>query len=302
VSMTCSTPGCAATATLQLFNGSKEEGRNCRFSFHVHATDYDNDESLENVEFLKINDLVAVKNCNPGIKSCNLTAGRPLHSCVNDLLVDNIVDSSGTIRVEGKNSKMVDDCPYKGNLLSGIAVATCMVRERQDLQTTMTTTFFSEALLACAEPGCQAESFISVNQKLVQAGSQCHMNLTVTNTDFDDSAYELIEFFAVDKTNMSTGGNMKPGKNPCNIELADVSAAEAKNVDRTFSVLTRYDVTDLIKNSEDAARGGCLNISSKISDYVDECKQGAFDGIDQCKGGGCLLLAKVTIGCTYVAI
>lgn len=126
-SFACEAPGCTARASLQAFDAAKEAARHCRLNVYVHPTDYDDDYSKEVVEFVSANGKVLTRNVNPNARGCNTTTQRPLYPCVNDFHVDAIIDSTGTLVVEAKNSLMVDECPYEGHLLSGLAIVTCLV-------------------------------------------------------------------------------------------------------------------------------------------------------------------------------
>lgn len=126
----CAQIGCTATAALQAFNPVEQEATNCRLSIGVHATDYDNEWSREAIEFWKVNGLLARAACDPRARGCNASAARPLYSCLQGLPVDHIIDGNGTILIQGRINKMVDECPYQGNLLSGVAVVSCMVRSK----------------------------------------------------------------------------------------------------------------------------------------------------------------------------
>merc|ERR1719401_1723092 len=50
--LTCPDQGCIGNTTLQLFDGNTESALRCRMNFAVHATDFDEDFSLETVEWI----------------------------------------------------------------------------------------------------------------------------------------------------------------------------------------------------------------------------------------------------------
>lgn len=282
-SLTCKAPGCTAKGSLQLFDVSKEEAHLCRLSIHVHPTDYD-DEAREHIEHWKINGRVAMKKCSPRASSCNAAAQNALYPCLNDFSVDHLIDNKGALALEGKNTPMVDECPHMGNLLSGVATATCMVRDKKYnllySKKTEAKTVHGEALLHCKKPGCTAETTVFVGPS-IQPGMKCVMNITVHQTDFDDKvgAPEQIDFIQVEGANI-TSAPVQPGKNPCN------SASKGQNVtdaDRMFAAVQNYDLTKLMNQSH---HSGALKVRAKISDRVDECGYKAN-----------LLYANVTVHC-----
>lgn len=285
--LACKEPGCIANVSIQAFDGAKEEATNCRLTVNVHPTDYDDDWSQEVVEYIKVNGAAAVRSCNPKARGCNATADKPLFPCLVSLDVDDLVDPAGTIVVEGKISTMVDECPYSGNLLSGVVMVTCMVRpptvllEANATTSTTTTTTPAQALTAqvalqCNYPGCVAKSLLKFSPALVLHGGKCIMSVNVTQTDFDDKLGlpEDVEFIAVEGKNATTKP-VSPGKNPC---TAEYEGKPLKDEEKIFNVLKEYDVTDQIKEARPI---GTLTITGKISPQVDECGSNGhlLDGI-----------------------
>jgi len=53
---------------------------------------------------------------------------RGLYTPVLGTPVDSIIHANGTLIVEGRISNLVDECPYNGNLLSGLVAVTCLIR------------------------------------------------------------------------------------------------------------------------------------------------------------------------------
>lgn len=276
--VTCEKSGCTGRSSLQVFDGKEEDAHSCRLSIFVHATDYDN-KATENIAYWKVNDHVAARNCFPMARGCGKTAETPLYPCVNDLNVDKIVDSMGTLVLEGKNTDMVDECPHKGNLLSAVAMATCMVRKKKAPRASVVALaaevipkdFKNGVVLKCEDPGCSAESFINVDPRIALNSGKCLLNVSVMQTDFDDydpqrkddraGATEQVEFIAIDGKNI-TAGPINPGKNPCNV------ASSSKDSDKFFHVFKNHDITKMIKS-------GRLTITGGISRHVDEC---AYEG------------------------
>jgi hypothetical protein len=273
----CEKIGCNASSALQLFNADTEEAKDCSLAVHIHPTDYDDDWSRENVEFIKINNFIATRGCNPRARGCNSTAERPLYPCLNNFNVDRVIKSDGSLVIAAKNTQMVDECPVtdgdKKYLLSGVAMATCMVRNKPPLAAqTITTTMFTQedlhgkAVLKCDKPGCKAETVVYFSPAIALNGGKCVMNMTVQQTDYDDALgpEEQLDFVQVEGTNMTTA-KRTPGKNPCNMRYQGKNISDDK---RSFTVLEGMDVTELVKKSKPL---GALRVAAKISDHVDEC-------------------------------
>jgi hypothetical protein len=275
----CKTVGCTAKSSLSLLDTTKEESKLCSLSIHIHPTDYDDDYGKEFVEFWKVNGYMVSRDCNPKARGCNATAEKPLYRCLNGFNVDHLINSStGTLVLEGKNSQLVDECPHDGNLLSGVAVATCMVRPKSNYTPPeKPKAIFSQrdlvgrSVLKCNKPGCKAHTVVLINPALALNGGKCLMNISVHQTDFDDKLGlpEQIDYIQIEGVNVSQKGPIQPGKNPCNADYKGASLLEA---DKIFSVVRDFDVTALMTT---AKRLGELRVTGKISDQVDEC---GFEG------------------------
>jgi hypothetical protein len=286
--LTCKEPGCTARSSLQLFNTATEEATRCSLSIVIHPTDYDDDWSHEHVEFWKVNGFIATRECNPRARGCNSTAERPLYPCLNAFNVDKVVNGAGTLVIEGKNSIMVDECPHENNLLSGVALATCMVRNKtapppvkKEAALFTMNDLHGKAKLKCNKPGCTAETMVYFSPAIALNGGKCTMNVSVHQTDFDDALGlpEQIDFIQVEGTNVTTAP-LQPGKNPCNLGYKGTNATAA---DLIFAAVKSYDVTELVKKSHPL---GALKVTGKISNQVDEC---GYDGN--------LLNGNVTVTC-----
>jgi hypothetical protein len=274
--LTCDEPGCVGRASLAVYKGSEgEEATNCRLSFMAHPTDYDDDWSREHVEFIKVNDYIATKECNPRARGCNSTAELPLYPCINGMDIDKLMDENGVITVEAKNSMLVDECPYEGNggknLLAGVVVVNCMVRNKSwhEVPTpppTLISTQECKGVVKCSTPGCTAEEHIACSPALALNGGTCKMNISVRQTDFDDDLGlpEQVDFFQVEGTNV-TDGPVQPGKNPCNDEYKDNPLPESELF---YAAVTDKDVTELMKLSRPQ---GYVRVKGKVSAQVDEC-------------------------------
>jgi len=288
----CAGHNCTASTLLQAFDASSEEGRNCHLSIGVHATDFDNDWSKEAIKDWTVNGYLVRAVCDPMARGCNNSAWRPLYSCLNGMSVDHIIDETGALSISGRISKFVDECPYNGNLLSGVVMVTCMVRpippvksvaepqwkEKSVVQMGATVATGSSKL-RCAHQGCTAETVIEVDPQVAMSGGTCLMNISMVQTDFDDTENELLEFLKLGREGVSLSLSSKPDANPCNLQYAGTPLSEEK---RAPVLLTNYNVTAEVL----AAPVGKVLLSGKITDAVDECASEGF-----------LLDATATIRC-----
>jgi len=128
----CREAGCTAESKLTVFDTKVEEVERCRLNIHVHPTDYDNQWSQEFVKRWTVNGYMATAKCTPNAMGCNASAWRPLIPCLQDLNVDQVLlaDATGTLTIRGSINKLVDECPYHGFLLNGVATVTCMARPK----------------------------------------------------------------------------------------------------------------------------------------------------------------------------
>jgi len=286
----CAAIGCTANATLQAFDATREEAWNCRLNIGVHATDYDDDWSRENIDFWTVNGYIVRAHCDPMARGCNSSASRPLYSCLNDFQVDHIVGPTGAFQLQGTLSRMVDECPYEGNLLSGVAQVTCLVRPRPSVAPAITSAEWNEggqlalrppaldvnASFRCSKPGCAAITSLHIPPELALLGSTCLMNVSVAQTDFDDhlGVPEQLDFVSLRGVgNLSVAA--QPGRNPCTADYQGVPLPPEQLV---YSVISNYNVTDFLRSSA----SGLLVVEGKISEMVDECaSQGEYllDGL-----------------------
>jgi len=144
VNVTCAKPGCGANATIdlmQIYNPTKEWLQDCKLNFGVHATDYDDNYAGERVLNILANGRALGGDCFPLVNGCVSNLSRELlRPCVRDVPVDSIISSKGKIRVKASIPKVVDECPYRGNLLHGVTTVTCLVGHFTTTTTTTTTT------------------------------------------------------------------------------------------------------------------------------------------------------------------
>lgn len=288
----CATPGCTGSSSLQAYNPATEEARLCRLNIGVHPTDFDDNYGKEPIDSWKVNGYNVKSECDPMARGCNATAWRPLYSCLREMDVDHVVDpTKGSMAIEGKLNKMVDECPYKGNYLSAVAVVTCLVRDipalyaashGETLATAAATPFGSAtpqalepltvtAELACDSPGCRGVKTFYVDPTVAFYGGKCKMNVMLTPTDFDDTSMstEFLEYVELKGYGNLTKGKVYPGKNPCNEEYAGLKVPEGHVVPK-YTVAKGVDVTAEVLSSK-VGLVGTMQIEGKISDMVDEC-------------------------------
>lgn len=292
--ITCADVGCTANTTVKPYDVSTEEGQHCMLSVDLHPTDFDDDHGGESAKHWLVNGFLVTDRCRPISRVCNESGWRPLYPCLNGVDITHLINTStGEVIVSGSLSTMVDECPYEGNLLSGVVVVTCMVREK-----TTTTTTPSPALLGqqeilakgvlvgvplqCAQPGCVAKTLLEVNPQAALMGSKCTMNVTLNQTDFDDAvgSVETVEYVKFDGSESNLTTNAAPGKNPCK---AACNGAPLKEAEKSFTLLPDTDVTEQLL----AYPQGSMRLEGKLSQHVDECETPA----------GYLLDAWVTVYC-----
>lgn len=233
VSFGCATPGCVSKSeTLKTFDAKKWQHARCRLSVGVHVTDYDDEYSREFVEYITVNGAHVSTHCDPGGHGCNSKtkkADRGLHPCVTDLPIDSMLQMEGTeLKIAGKISEMVDECPVGGNLLSGVARVTCMVRRWPALITPPAVAVCKTTSLQCGEHGCTAKAKIPIcrEQGPPEKNEKCFLNVSIWQTDFDnDHGSEIVEFVKVNGKNVST--DIKPGRNPCKEVFLGKPSADA---------------------------------------------------------------------------
>jgi len=271
--LTCAEIGCTASASLFAFDPATEEAQFCLLSVGLHATDFDGDYSREMVKNWNVNNFIVTSRCEPQAMGCNETAWRPVYPCLTDIPVDVMLQTTGSMNISGTLSEFVDECPYEGNLLSGVAFVTCMVRP---LETTTTTTtnlveeappvILVSAPLQCSKPGCIAYQEVKINPIFAMMGGTCTMNVSVLQTDFDQSLDqpELIEYIRLKGVAENISTDVQPGLNPCVSAYQGTPIAEE---DKYFSVVENVNVTEAVLNLP----VGALVVTGKISKFVDEC-------------------------------
>lgn len=282
VTLTCAAAGCIANATLVAADLSAERATRCLLSVAVHATDFDDEFSRENVEWIMVNNRTVNTVCDPGVKACNATAQAPLHNCLVDFVVpeEMMREQKGTLQLAAKLSPMVDECPHEGNLLSGVATVTCLVAAPEapptPVQLPVVPPLAPEppraTRLRCDTPGCIGNLTVRVPPPLNGTSRSCLLTVQLQQTDFE-AENEIVEWVKVDGDDVVS--NVNPGQNPCKARM------EGQNVsDVPFPLVAGQDVTA-------AAADGEVLVSAKLSPMVDECGHDGF-----------LLDAQVVVNCT----
>lgn len=125
--LACKDPGCTATVSMQAFDGLREQAAGCTMSLFVHPTDFDDQYSGERVTRIRVNGHLVQTDCYPMVSGCGRAAQATTFACVRDLPLDHILNESGALDIEAAISDVVDECPYKGNLLAAVPVVSCLV-------------------------------------------------------------------------------------------------------------------------------------------------------------------------------
>jgi len=277
----CQSAGCEAHTVLQAFNGNQEHATHCKLSLFLHPTDFDDSYSGERLTFIKVNGVTVNTDCFPMVSGCNASLQRPMFPCLQDLPLDSIIDQSGTLNISAQISDTVDECPYQGNLLSGVPLVTCLVAPQPKEAPTPkpvgvklgplhgeppeVSFFHVSAALRCPYRGCVATANLRIGSDPASRLSQCKLNVKIYQTDFDneENTNETLEFVQV--SGATVVERVSPGQNPCRAAWAGHALSPA---DAEHELLRDHDVT------ADASRG-LVSVTAKITDHVDEC---AHDG------------------------
>lgn len=283
----CKEPGCTANSTLQV--SRIESLARCHLSFWVYPTDFDDEHSREEVEWVTVNGLLANMHCDPMARGCRrgLNEASPAQrfTCLQGYDVTELLKkANGTLMVAAKISKMVDECEIEGNLLSGGADLQCLM---QKPTTTSTTTTLIEvvpevpvatsgsSVLRCRKPGCTARAVVFLNNASIDNTTTCYLTVQVRPTDFDKiESKEEVEWIKADDKEIQK--SCKPNGSPCRINPNATNYGQVA----PFECISNLDVTN-------ASRDGRVIITAKISDMVDECDYNGF-----------LLYGKATVRCT----
>eukprot|EP00933_Yihiella_yeosuensis_P084663 TRINITY_DN99273_c0_g1_i1.p1 TRINITY_DN99273_c0_g1~~TRINITY_DN99273_c0_g1_i1.p1 ORF type:complete len:622 (-),score=110.49 TRINITY_DN99273_c0_g1_i1:253-2118(-) len=288
--ITCEKPGCSSHTLLHIYNPSKEFVRDCEFGMKVHATDYDDNYSGERVRNLLANGKVLGKDCFPAVNGCVAGLDREqLYSCNAGIPVNSIISSEGKLKVEAGIPDVVDECPYRGNLLHAVATVTCQV----GVYTTTTTTTFTvppakpvmpkapppvkiinaSAALKCAERGCITTAGFALNTTTLQL-NKCTLKVWVNQTDFDNDD-GAIETLSLNVSGKEAKKDLKPGRNPCRKAYAAASKSGAVLAQPKYSKKRLYLALDDYDVTEQAKQGPVL-VTARISKQVDECQSQGY--------------------------
>jgi len=278
--LACAEPGCVANASFMVFDYAAERHHHCTLSFSVHVTDFDDAHGREYVELLTVNGREVNLRCHPQVAGCGTNGRRALHACLVDYPLDGLIGADGMLRITGKLSPMVDECPFDGNLLSGQVEATCRVRppwQRAPITSPLLRRGTGSdpgvkraAKLQCQEPGCAASATLLLEQEAI-LNRTCHLTMSLLQTDFDGDLGSLEEVEWVKVEGVVAKEHDSPGGNPCK---ANVSEREP------YLLIHKQDVTQAVQD-------GVLEVSAKISGLVDECQSDGFlldaDIVVECK-------------------
>lgn len=296
ISLVCAKPDCTASASMNLpFDPTTERGRDCKLSVYFHATDFDDwyqNQSHERVEWIKVGDSTVKTNCTPQASGCNATAGAALYPCLVDLPLDTLVSTTNSqLTISAKIPDVVDECPHDGNLLSAVPMITCLVAPMNPspLYGASPNAYATTALLTsrgtvivplqCKDPGCVATGNVNLDLMFGQGATNCMMNVTVNQTDFDgDLNVEQIEYVSMNGVNLMTA--IAPGKNPCLTAWSNGSPVDPAT--KSYAILTDSTVAAPVTPPD----AFILSFAMKISPHVDECASNGF-----------LLDGQAEIGC-----
>lgn len=262
----CSEAGCSARANLTMPRAATEEMK-CFLDVLVHPTDFDDPQGLEVVQRITANGRLVSRDCAPQASGCLPQTARTWHACVDHLDVDHLLGVDGKLTVEAQISPWVDECPYEGDLLSGVITLSCFVRERL-LKPMLPLKWPSDTIelirsnvsLECGSPGCEARGRMEFEP--LAPHLRCHLGLRIRQTDYD-AGNEEVEWVSVNGRLLME--HLNPGRNPCQERLK-----------RKLGNTTRDDGDDHLllvagKDVTAEAATGQIEVAAKISDAVDDC-------------------------------
>jgi hypothetical protein len=284
----CEKAGCMANATLKTFDSTQFQHARCKLSFRVYATDFDDEYSRENVEWLLVNDRRVMKLCDPMAKGCcqdrNVTK-RGMHSCLLDYPLDNFLERGTTLKFASKISEMVDECPVDNKLLNGEVGVTCFLKPWPPPRQAPKPMFASELLcesttaaLRCHEKGCNSSAVVRPCSTPKQ-DQKCLLNVKIWQTDFDQDhgSVEVVEW--VKLNGKEAAKDLKPGKNPCKEACEGKSsgtallAAGSENEPNSSRVVQKKDASPPAERTEsdaDQTRSGFPDKANSFMETLDE--------------------------------
>jgi hypothetical protein len=269
----CADPGCTAS-TLVRVHGPGGNAR-CSLSLWLHPTDFDDDHSKEELEWVKVNGAIVHAHCDPMAKSCGNGSipATTRYQCMDHVHISHLLrHSDGLIAIEAKISKMVDECPIEGALLNAGIQLDCMVEDPPPTvpppPTPKPPGCEDTVPLRCDTPGCTASTAVRLDPAKFPNGT-CTLSVSFFQTDFDadHGSEEQVDAIWADHDLVMV--SCKPGGNPC----------KQANVTEWIACIGAYDVTK-------QAKDGLVIVTAKISGKVDECGHNGF-----------LLDAQVTVQC-----
>jgi hypothetical protein len=188
--------------------------------------------------------------------------------------MDLLMPTNGGLHIAAKIPKVVDECRYKGNLLSGVPMVTCLVSPKPTMLSVkppkhkITVPSLGnchiQMPLQCPTRGCAAEIALPLSPHCYEQG-KCKLDILVNQTDYDnkDGTPELIEYIKVDGKEVKK--DLKPGQNPCKSAFKGNLLQTSK---LKYKALEAHDLKN-IKNER-------ILIEGKISRYVDECASNGY--------------------------
>jgi len=186
--LACADPGCSMNVSLQAFEGNNERAKHCSFKFDVTATDFDHPD--EQFEWISINGVRVNTGCNIAATGCNSTATRPAYPCIDNLRLDSLMPTSGTLIIGAKINELVDECPYEGMMLHAVPMVTCLVQGKQPPPLYDGTPNSPEAILA-AQAAAAAETNSAIGGSTIVAQGR---TVAVSETGSDGSS-QLMNVF-----------------------------------------------------------------------------------------------------------
>lgn len=247
----------------------------CSLSVWLHPTDYDDEHSREELEWVKVNGEIVHTHCDPMAKSCGngSVPATTRYQCMDDVHISHLLrHSDGLVAIEAKNSEMVDECPIEGALLSGGVQLNCLVEDPPPTlpppPTPKPPGCEDTVPLRCSTPGCTASAAVRLDPAKFPNGT-CTLSVSFYQTDFDSDhgSEEQVDAIWADSDLVML--SCKPGGNPC----------KQQNITEWIACIGAYDITRLAKD-------GLVVVTAKISNKVDECGHEGF-----------LLDAQVTVQC-----
>lgn len=267
--LTCGLPGCIAHGTLQIAAAELEQTSNCLLDVAVRATDFDDPEGREQVEWVELNGHIIKQECNPKASGCRSGEADDLHPCVSNMNIDHLLRRDGNLNISAKISALVDECPVEGNLLSAVVQVRCFVTGKDNSTTvpwlrpelpsgTGRLPATANATLQCRSPGCAAAAVLQLAPQA--ANRTCRLTVKVQQTDFGGSLGSVEEVEWIMVNNRTLREHVSPGRSPCK----EGARGRGNATVEPYVLVNGEDVSAEVAE-------GAVRISAKISGMVDEC-------------------------------